>query len=551
VAHERLVLVVVLALHFGLALWGAVRNSVTFDENFHLPDGVMVIAQRDFEVSPVNPPLVKAACGLAALAAGARLPDPRTLGVAQQWPVGESFMRRNTDHYHRVFLAARLVVILLSLGLALLVWAFARRLYGPRGGLLALAFYAFSAEALAHAGVVTIDVGTGLVMTASMYAFWVFTRTGWWRSWGFLALAVGLAALTRFTSVILGPTFLVLAVAGTALHRFRHPRRVWAGLLLLVPSTLVFLQLGYLGQTSWQPIGRARFESRRLQSLQRIAPGLRLPLPDAYVIGLDIQGREGQGRTLTFLHGRELSGRVWTYFPIALLAKWPLGFLLAVPARAWQMVRRRRRRWHEGFVLVPALVVLLSTIVVLQLNIGIRYLFPMIPRLSIWLGGFVADTPRVARSLRAWARLGTALALIQALEVMAAAPWYLAFYNRMFGGVGGGYWLVNDSNVDWGQGLIALRDELRRRGIGKIHLAYHGTTDPGVYGIDYVPYLGGTPGPESDWLAVSSYYFVGLAQRMTTMRGRSSLALQFDFHGLSKSQAVATPAGCIYLFRLR
>ena len=48
---------------------------------------------------------------------------------------------------------------------------------------------------------------------------------------------------------------------------------------------------------------------------------------------------------------------------------------------------------------------------------------------------------------------------------------------------------MNDSNVDWGQGLIALRDEMERRGIKRIHLSYHGTTDPAVYGIDYVPYL--------------------------------------------------------------
>jgi hypothetical protein len=56
-----------------------------------------------------------------------------------------------------------------------------------------------------------------------------------------------------------------------------------------------------------------------------------------------------------------------------------------------------------------------------------------------------------------------------------------------------------------------LRSELKRRGITRIHLAYHGTTDPAIYGIDYIPYLGGLPGPESDWIAVSSYYFVGSA----------------------------------------
>jgi hypothetical protein len=110
--------------------------------------------------------------------------------------------------------------------------------------------------------------------------------------------------------------------------------------------------------------------------------------------------------------------------------------------------------------------------------------------------------------------------------------------------------LVNDSNVDWGQGLIALREELARRGIRRVHLVYHGTTDPAVYGIDYVPYFGGNVGPESDWIAVSSYYFVGLWQRMTTSRGRTR-PISIDFRALWGVKPEACPAGCMYLFRSR
>jgi hypothetical protein len=88
---------------------------------------------------------------------------------------------------------------------------------------------------------------------------------------------------------------------------------------------------------------------------------------------------------------------------------------------------------------------------------------------------------------------------------------------------------------------------LGRRGIGRIHLAYHGTVDPAIYGIGYVPYLGGVPGRESAWLAVSSYYFVGLRQRMTTTRG-VTLPVQLDFRALWPVPPVAHPAGCIYLF---
>ncbi|HET9326740.1 MAG TPA: glycosyltransferase family 39 protein [Candidatus Eisenbacteria bacterium] len=550
--HEALLGSLLLAIHAALALWGAASNSVTFDENFHVPDGVVVVSRGDFAVSPVNPPLVKAAQGLAALAAGAKLPAVAAVATHDQWVVGESFMRANADRYHRVFLAARVVVILLSVALGLLVWVFARRLYGPAGGLLALGFYAFSSEALAHAGVATLDLATGLAITAALYAFWMFTRTGSWRWWAILAIVVGLAALTRFTTVTLAPMLVILTALGTLLRRIRRPARVWAGLALLPLTTLAMLQIGYGGRTSWQPLAEQTFQSRNFRSLQQMAPWLRLPVPDAFVRGLDIQGREGQGGTPTYLAGQVRTGRVWTYFPLALLAKWPLGLLAALPARAWVMARRRRRRWHECFVVLPMALLLLAGMAVLTLNIGIRYLFPIVPLVCVWLGGFVdpAPAPRRQRSARRWARLGTTLALLQAIEVSSASPWYLAFFNRALGGVGGGYWLVNDSNVDWGQGLIALREELRRRGITQINLTYHGTTDPAVYGIEYLPYLGGDPDRRSEWIAVSSYYYVGLWQRMTTREGRTPLPARIDFSGLWNQRPVARPAGCIYLYRV-
>ena len=92
-----------------------------------------------------------------------------------------------------------------------------------------------------------------------------------------------------------------------------------------------------------------------------------------------------------------------------------------------------------------------------------------------------------------------------------------------------------------------MRDELKRRGIARVHLSYHGTTDPAIYGIDYVPYIGGEPGREADWIAISSYYFVGLTQRMVTSRGTIP-AVRIGFSALWKVRPVAKPAGCMYLY---
>jgi 4-amino-4-deoxy-L-arabinose transferase-like glycosyltransferase len=558
---ERIAVAALLVLHGALAVWGATRNSVTFDENFHVAAGVAFVTRADPWVSPLNPPLVKAMSGLGALAAGARLPADSARASGDQVVVAESFMRANADRYHRVFFGARAVVVALSLVLGWLVWRFAGRLYGGAAGLLALSFYVLAPEALAHAGLATLDLATGLGLLASVYAYQGFVRSGRWGWWWLTAAAVSYTFLTRFTALYLVPVLLTLAAVAIRRGAVRHPGRLVLGTALLVPVTLATLHAGYLGQTSFRPLREARFESRTMMRLQSRFPALRVPLPDAYLRGLDWLSLEAQaGNTPTYLLGRIHDEPVWYYFPLALAFKWPLGFIGALAARTasgWRLRPRPRRRMSGWWVGVPAAAFLASAMFLLQVNAGVRYLFPLVPFLCVWLGGLAGrsagEKPPAKRAgprpVARWATVGIGLAFLQCVESAAVAPWYLAFYNAPSGGPGGGDRLVNDSNVDWGQGLLALRKEMRERGIQRIALAYHGTTNPAVYGIDYDPYLGGPLEAGAEWFAVSSYYRVGLTQRMMTSQGRTDF-VRFDFAALDRLAPVARPARCMYLYRL-
>ncbi len=551
-ARERLAVTALLALHLAFVTWGAVRNSVTFDENFHVPAGALIVAARNYTASRAQPPLIKSLCALPVLALGARPPSREAVLSEDEFTVGESFMRNNADRYQELFVAARLVVACLSLLLGLLVWSFARRLFGAGAGLLALGLYAFAPEALAHAGIAGMDLGTGLTTAAVIVAFWHFCRTGSWRSWLWLALATGAAFLTRFSAFQLGPMLLVLATIGTALRRLARPGRVWLGLVLLVPVVWLALAVGYAGQLWTGPLSGLPFRSTAFQHLKQALPGLRLFLPLPYLSGLDYVALFSQpGATHTFLLGRVHEGGVWYYFPLALLFKWPLGFLGALAlALAASLGRRdvRTDRWDEAFLLVPVALTL-GMAMTSTLGVGIRYVFPVLPLLCVWMGGLAGSRPAAKRP-SPWAGLAVGLALLQAVESGLAAPWYLSVFHWPAGGPGGGDHLLNDSNVDWGQGLIALRDELKRRGVGRVYLAYQGTDDPAIYGIDYVPWLGGRLGSDSEWLAVSSYYLVGLSQRMMTPQGRTEAAIEIDCRPLWKRWPVARPADCMYLFRL-
>src|SRR5262249_41505536 len=73
------------------------------------------------------------------------------------------------------------------------------------------------------------------------------------------------------------------------------------------------------------------------------------------------------------------------------------------------------------------------------------------------------------------------------LMVSAATTWpnYLAYFNFACGGPSRGHRYLLDSNLDWGQDLIALRRYMEREGIPEIDLAYFGRVDPAIYGVHF------------------------------------------------------------------
>jgi hypothetical protein len=541
----RFAVAVLLLIHVALALWAMARNSITFDENFHLPAGLMIVERGEYYGSIAQPPLPKVLYAVPAILLGARLPEARAMASGDEGTVGESFMRVNWTDYARLFFASRLVALLFSLALAVLVWRWARALHGEAAGLLAVALYALSPEALAHAGIVGTDLPTALAFTLALFTLWRYLREPTLRAWSWMALAFAAAFLTRFSAVQLVPVFAAVTLLAHARGRLANPRRVWLGLLALAPVAWFAVVAGYRFALQAGPWSQLPFRSSRFLGFVHRFPGFGAPLPTAYLAGLDYMMMLNEQAT-TYLLGRVQQGSLWYYFPLALSFKLPLGTWGALVARATiRPSEADDRGVPAGWVMgIAAAILLVMALFFTRYNFGIRYLLPLLPLACIWCGGLLDAS--VQRPLR---RTAVALALLLALESTLAAPWFLSFYNWPAGGPGGGDRLVNDSNVDWGQGLIALREEMAKRGIRRIHLSYQGTTDPAVYGIDYVPYLGGPVGPESEWIAVSSYYFVGLGQRMMTPHGRTD-RIGIDFRPLWTRVPDARPAGCMYLFHL-
>jgi hypothetical protein len=67
-------------------------------------------------------------------------------------------------------------------------------------------------------------------------------------------------------------------------------------------------------------------------------------------------------------------------------------------------------------------------------------------------------------------------------ETLAATPYYLSYFNQFGGGVKNGYRFVTDSNYDWGQDLLRLRDWVKSNPeVDKIAVDYFGGGNPKYY----------------------------------------------------------------------
>jgi hypothetical protein len=132
-------------------------------------------------------------------------------------------------------------------------------------------------------------------------------------------------------------------------------------------------------------------------------------------------------------------------------------------------------------------------------------------------------------------------------ESLSAFPNFIPFFNTAAGGSAGGFHLLGDSNLDWGQDLPMLVEWQKRNPEKALFVSYFGLADPAYYGLKYVPLPGGyryDPKPffpdRPCVLAVSATYLQGLYVD-------PQLYAQF-YKPLARKQPIEILGGSIYLF---
>lgn len=527
-----------LGLHAALLAYSAWCHSPVIDEMAHLPAGLCHLRFGSFDLYQVNPPLVRMVAALpVSLASPATdwshsRPEP---GERMETYVGLDFQAANGPRVFWLFTLARWGCIPFSLLGGGICFLWARSLYGPSSGLLALFLWCFCPNILGNAACLVPDVGAAALGAAACFLFWRWASRPSLRRALLAGGVLGLAELTKLTLLILYPLLPALWLFARTRRDPAGPpaslRRELAGLLLIAVVSLYVLNLGYAFEGSFRRLGDYEFSSRTLrgeESLNRFSgtllAGLPVPLPSNYVMGIDLQKKDFEKLGHSYLRGEMRDRGWWYYYLYALGVKTPLGTLaLFAGAVAWRFSRASGRTpaADEAAVLLPMVAILAFVSAQAGFSHHVRYALPALPFAFIWASKLAESPPK-----HGW-RMALAFILAGwgAASSLSVYPHSLSYFHELAGGPGNGHFHLINSNIAWGQDLFFIKkwadDHPEAR---PLHLAHYGYAEPSLAGIDdarFVPLGPASPearsgmaeerqGPQPGWYAVDVNYLRGM-----------------------------------------
>jgi hypothetical protein len=400
---------------------------------------------------------------------------------------------------------------------------------------------------------VTGDLAAASGGVAACYGFWKWSRFGGWRRTLIAGIGLGFAELCKTTWIILfvaWPAIWLISRCGKpivdwAVNKRVEPRddggrspkqhlasyermsaapSLWRdlcqlGVILLVGLFLINAAYGFDGtfrklgdyQFVCQALGGSRADHQSSSHRQNRFAGtlfamLPVPLPKDYLIGIDLQKLDFEGKRWSYLRGEWRLGGWWHYYVCALMVKVPIGLWMLMALSTSVMLNRFGYGvgWrHELALATPLVLVILLVSSQTGFNHHCRYVLPAFPF------GFISVS-RLARSVplrHRWAQFFTVFALLWSVESsMWCYPHSLSYFNELTNGPMQGISQLGaadlDSGLDWGQDLVFLQRWLEKHPEARpIGLVTKGEYNPELNAGGYrVP---AEWRPEPGWYAVS------------------------------------------------
>lgn len=505
--RSNLLALVILSVFIALVLMAGAQKSETVDEGLFIAGGAAQVQYLNPNIDLSHPPLLRWISGLSSTyLGGARISEPVPFllrGPIELFPykVQDVFDFSIRFFYHtgnkldRVLFWGRFPFAFLGALTGLLIFQFVRKYFGLLPSLVSFLTFAFIPEVLAHSQWAHADVASSLtIFLIAIVLFRALSQQSW-KTDTTLGAVMGIASATKLTVLVVWPLIIVLLAVFHSGGFLRFLRRI----TILLTVFYIAIVIAYLPDP--RLLGHEFYRSDLVRlGIEWIEPALKnVPLPDTFLKGIVYTLLLGQRGQIAFFHGEVSTTGWWYYFPVAIFLKYPTGLLLVAATGLIALWRGALPRAIKAVFTFLPLTILVAAMIQ-SVNIGVRSVLPVAPFLAVWCGAAVWYW----RSRIMQALIGILLATSVASGILAF-PDFLTYFNPLVGGTAAAdKWLV-DSNLDWGQDLPALAEELKRRDVQVVRLSYFGMGRPSYYGIKGLDPHVITTG----WYAISRTYLSG------------------------------------------
>jgi 4-amino-4-deoxy-L-arabinose transferase-like glycosyltransferase len=491
-------------------------NTITWDEPDHIYSGYRSW-QGDFGLNPEHPPLVKFVATLPLRFLHLNVPELQGRPYRLEAVLGGRDFIFHNDADKLVF-RAQMAASIFTLLLLVIAFFTAQEMFGTTAGFVALGLLVFDPTLLAHGAVVTTDAAQACFLLASIYAFYRYVKAPSVGRLVLTGLAVGLALASKHSAVLVIPMLVILAIV----ELFVEPRpldrkpqlptgkqalRYAAALIAICVIAVAILWAAYGFRYSARESGLQLNPPMQAQ-LARVPSPVQAKvlgefaklhlLPESYIYGFAHVLFSAKSFN-SYVFGKAYPHAVWFYFPVAMLVKSSLTFLILLAISIWVIASGRLEKKLELlFLLIPPLIYMAASMKG-GMNIGIRHILPVYIFLAIVIAG---ATSVLIKSSRRWTYAVVLLLIFQAISVTRAYPSYIGYANEAFGGPENVWRFLSDSSADWAQQLHAVKRYTDEHNIHQCWFVYFGT---GV--IDYNYYnipCKLLPTVESIWLGTLS-----------------------------------------------
>jgi len=461
-------------------------ESITYDEVAHIASSYQYDHDMRAVLNPEHPILMKVLVGLPLQFIKLNQSDFTydyllSTNADHQWDYGQQLIfGHNPSISHHIISVARTAILTVNTILLVVVTILALKIFNKKVAIILLSLIVFNPSILGHATLVTFDVPSLLTTLITLLCFFGLIKYNNYKWAIYLGLASGVAAITKYSSIAL-ILFIPIYYLIYALYKrkqdkllsFRIKQLAIYSIVLVSVITIIYLPFTYgiSAKDQYYQMFNTWYGHLNLFSKPLLTFLNNLSSPTkalgTWINGLFITNLEvGVFRPGIYFMNHVYNQPDWImrlgYFPVIWLTKNPLPSIILLLVSIWILFKSKIKRATVS--LRPETITIVYSAIYFifamysMLKLGERHLLPFVGTISLITAIIIErNWDNIFFKIKV-SSITYTLIVLSIISTLVSYPHFLSYFNYAVGGSKNAFTIAQDSNYDWGQDYIALRN---------------------------------------------------------------------------------------------